>query len=62
MKECGMLNLKVKKVEQLVIFLSLISNLIIYDFFSPESNNNSIVFYIKHIYDTDELAADSCSK
>lgn len=61
MNECKIVNLKEKKVEQLVIFLSFISNLFVYDFFFPESNN-SIVFSIKHIYVTDELAADSFSK
>lgn len=33
MKEYRMVNSKEKKVEQLIIFLSLISNLFIYDFF-----------------------------
>lgn len=37
------------------------THLFIYDFFSPESND-FVVFSIKYIYVTDELATDSFSK
>lgn len=37
MNECKIVNLKEKKVEQLVIFLSFISNLFVYDFFSQRA-------------------------